>query len=218
LSEDLQKDTQKKIHEFGLVSQALERFTRVQQALKAQTYYDHPIDPVDKLISTVAVLNQRHQLLVQRRESIFRTHVFATNDVVYLRRTVGTEEDFKRVMEALARLLYDGSDAVVAPELRGKVKPKLPKVCYRDSRSLLPHLVALRNYYLHIPTDDAALATEHLRSAGDAFERYCEVRTPSGSDFERGRIRLLNEAITLVQRLVENLPLGDTLNADKLFS
>jgi hypothetical protein len=216
LPEDLKKVAQQEIRELGLESQALEKFTRIQRIVKAQTYHDL-IDPVDELISTVNVLNQRHQLLVQRREFIFRTHVFTTNDVVYLRRTVEAEEDFKRVIEALARLLYDGSDAVVAPELRGKVKPKLPKICYRDSRSLLLHIVALRNYYLHIPTDDEALATEHLRSAGDVFERYCEIRTPSGSDFERGRVRLLNEATTMVRRLIENLPLGDTLNADKLF-
>jgi hypothetical protein len=136
---------------------------------------------------------------------------------VYLCRTVKSEEDFKRVVEALARLLYDGSDAVVAPELRGKVKPKLPKVCYQDSRSLLLHLVALRNYYLHIPTEDMTLAEKHLRSAGDAFERYCGVRAPTDSDFERGRRCLLTEATTLVRWLTQNLPLGDHLSAEELF-
>jgi len=215
-SEGLKKAAQQEIYELDLKSQALEKFTGVQQVPKTSAFND-PVEPVDELASAIDVLNRRHQLMIKRREFIFRPHPFTTNDGVYLRRAVKSEEDFKRVVEALARLLYDGSDAVVTPQLRGKVKPKLPKVCYRDPRSLLPHLVALRNYYVHIPTDNEALAEEHLCSAGDAFECYCGARAPSGPDFEHGRICLLNNAITLVHRLTEKLPLGDHLSADELF-
>ncbi len=59
------------------------------------------------------------------------------NDGIYMRRSVTNERDFKLFVEALARLLYDGSEAVTSPELRGKVRPKLPKFCYKDDRSVL---------------------------------------------------------------------------------
>jgi hypothetical protein len=216
LPEDVKKAAQQEIHDLGLESQVLEQFTTVTQTRKTPLSHD-PIDPADELVSAIDVLNRRHQLLIGRREFIFRAYALSTNDGVYLRRTAKSEEDFKRVVEALARLLHDGSDAGVAPALRGKVKPKLPKVCYRDPRSLLHHLVALRNYYVHIPTDDMALAEEHLRSVGDAFERYCGMRAPTDSDFEHGRVCLLAEAATMVRRLAERLPLGDHLSVEELF-
>ena len=105
------------------------------------------------------------------------------NDGIYMRRSVANEREFKLFVEALARLLYDGSEAVTSPELRGKVKPKLPKFCYKDDRSVLVHLVALRNYYLHLQAPNSAVAEEHLRAIGSVFERYCGKRAPTHSDY-----------------------------------
>ena len=79
MPEDLKKAAQQEVHEFGLMSQALERFTTAKQALKTQISRD-PIDPVDELVSAIGTLNRRHQLLVERREFIFRPHALATND------------------------------------------------------------------------------------------------------------------------------------------
>jgi hypothetical protein len=180
---------------------------------------DHPLDPIEELATAVEELNRKYQLCVGRREWMIRSESLAGNDVIYLRRTILRERpDFKNFIEALARLLYDGSDAVVAPRLRGKAKPKLPRCCYQDPRSLLYRLVALRNYYIHLPTDDAGLAQEHLATVSDIFQLYAGVRAPEVVHLEQIRRRMLDEGVEFIHRLAANLPLDSNMLGDILFS
>jgi hypothetical protein len=174
-------------------------------------------DSITVLTCGIDELNRRHQLFVQRPELIFRMDAVTGNDGIYMRRGVTNERDFKMFVEALARLLYDGSEAVTSPELRGKVRPKLPKFCYKDDRSVLVHLVALRNYYLHLQAPDSAVAEGHLRAVGDVFERYCGKRAPTHPDFEQIRAGLLAAANRFVARLSEKLPIDDRLEPNDLF-
>lgn len=215
LTEAARKRALEEIHELDLARFIIER----GEDKSPVATVNHPLDPVEELTTVIEELNRKHQLLIGRREWIIRSEALAGNDVIYLRRTILTERpDFKNFIEALARLLYDGSDAVVAPEQRGKVKPKLPRCCYKDSRSPFPRLVALRNYYLHLPTDDAELAQTHLSAVGNIFQLYTGVRAPEVAHLEEVRERLLDEGIKLVRRLLSNLPLDPELPGDALFS
>lgn len=224
LTEEAKKRAQAEIQELDLAQFIIESgegkstVAKVSSIRAGTELSDHPLDPIEELTTAVEELNRKHQLLVARREWVIRSDALAGNDVIYLRRTILRERpDFKNFIEALARLLYDGSDAVVAPALRGKVKPRLPRCCYKDPRSLLYRLVALRNYYLHLPTDDAELAKLHLAAVGDIFLLYAGIRAPEAAHLEQVRKRLLDEGVELVRRLAANLPLDPDLPGDTLF-
>ena len=103
-------------------------------------------------------------------------------------------------------------------ELRGKVKPKLPKCCYKDDRSPIPRIVAFRNFHTHVQSSDPKVAAEHLEAAAGAFERYCGSRAPmAGDDYERTRLGLLKECVSFLMRLLGRVPLDPELPGDALF-
>jgi hypothetical protein len=176
------------------------------------------LDVADQLMSEIEGINARHQLLVKRVEWVFRTDRLAGNDGIYLRRHVDDREGFASFIGALARLMYDGSQGVVPPKLRGQVKPVLPGWCYKDSRSVVVDLLALRNYHTHLLAPDPQLAAEHLESAGDVFERYCKKRAPEAGDLETVRIGLLTSAVNFVKKLNELLPVQADLKSDDFFA
>jgi hypothetical protein len=179
---------------------------------------DEVADPIDQLTSAVQRLNRRHQLQQGKKELVIRADALVGNDSVYLRRRVKSDEDFNRSIMALTRLLYDGTNAVVAQEERGTIKPTLPKCCYRDPRSVVHHLVALRNYYTHLPSQSGELAEKHLRSVGDVFELYCSRRDPKLVDLEQVRTGLLQAAVRLVIRLESLWPLEADPDAEAVFA
>jgi len=173
---------------------------------------------VDEVEELVAKINERHQLSVGRPETVIRRSCMAGNDEVFLRRTITCRADFAVFAGALARLLYDGSEAVVAQELRGKVKPNLPKCCYKDDRSPIPRIVAFRNFHTHVQSADPKVAAKHLAAAAGAFERYCGSRAPmTGDDYERTRQGLLKDCVLFLVRLLARVPLDPELPADALF-
>jgi hypothetical protein len=174
-------------------------------------------DEVDELMKEIETVSERHRLLVGRDQYLFRREQLIGNDLVYLRRKVNDRGDFKHFIEALGRLLYDGSNGVVPPELRGKVKPTLPGWCYSDSRSVILHVTVLRNYAIHLAAPDADLEAEHLQSAGEVFEIYCHNRSPEGSDWEAIRGALVNASTDFMRRLNRSLPLRDDLRAADFF-
>jgi hypothetical protein len=174
-------------------------------------------DPADQLMIAVEEINHRQQLLAQRPEGVFRTDSLFGNDMIYLRRQVRDRESFVPFVQALCRLLYDGSNAVVSPQLRGKLKPVLPGWCYKDLRSVITQVMALRNYSTHLLERDPDIAAEHLRSAGDIFDQYCHKRAPETADFEIVRVGLLTTATRFVRRLNQFLPLSLELKADEFF-
>lgn len=172
------------------------------------------MDELDRLLATI---NERTQLETGVADYVFRRSQLGANDEVYLRRTVSDRDDFVVFIEALSRLLYDGSDGVVANALRGKVKPKLPGCCYRDERFPLVSLIALRNHHIHLQASDPELANRHLKSAGDAFEHFCGRRAPiDGAEYERVRLNLLRECIVMLKRLVRHVPLTHDMAAEVL--
>jgi hypothetical protein len=190
-----------------------------RQGMAGPSTYDAVVreedaSPLDDLIRAIAALNRRCELLAGKRGVVFRVDSLATNDGIYLRRTVRSEEDFKLVIEALARLLYDGSYGVVPAKLRGVAKPRLPSFCYNHPHSIITDIIGLRNYYVHLLAEHEAVAEEHLRSAGEAFERYCGIRAPRGEAFEVGRVNLLKRAAQLVERMIERWPLTDVKPED----
>jgi hypothetical protein len=183
-------------------------------SLVAEPTYDASED----LIREIEGINARHQLLVKRVEWVFRTDRLAGNDGIYLRRQIRDREAFDSFIGALSRLLYDGSQGVVPPKLRGQIKPVLPGWCYKDNRSVIVDLLALRNYHTHLLAPDPVLAAEHLQSAGDVFERYCQKRAPERGDLETVRIGLLAAAVRFVRRLNDLMPLAADLKAEQFFA
>lgn len=178
---------------------------------------DSADDQVEELLKQIQTVQERHRLFVGRHDYLFRLEQLIGNDLVFLRRQVSNRDGFKNFIEALGRLLYDGSNGVVAPELRGKVKPTLPSWCYSDVRSVILHVIALRNYSIHLPAPDAVVEAEHLRSAGDVFNLYCHKCSPDESDWEALRVGLIDASIDFMRRLNRCLPLRDTLQADQFF-
>ena len=174
-------------------------------------------DNVEQLMTAVEELNDRHQLILRRRDWVFRTDRLSGNDGIYLGRHVQGQEDLARFVGALCRLLYDGSQGVVAPQLRGRVKPVLRGWCYRDPRSVITHLIALRNYHTHLLAPDPVVAAEHLQATGEVFELYCGKRAPEVADLETVRVGLLTAATRFVSRLNQFLPLSCDLQADQFF-
>ena len=175
-------------------------------------------DSVEELIEAVHDLNRRHQRAAADPKPLIRADVFSTGDVILLRRIPHSEHEFKQFVEVLAKLLYDGTNGVVAPELRGKLKPTLPKCCYKDSRSVVVHLVCLRNYYVHLPAAEPDLAEKHLKDARSVLNCYAGTALPGPKEFEAARVRLLEGARLLVSRLNAHLPLDADQDADVLFS
>jgi hypothetical protein len=126
--------------------------------------------------------------------------------------------EFAEFITAFARLVYDGTNGVTSMADRGAVKPTLPSWCYRDHRSVIVHVIVLRNHYLHGLSPNATTAEEHLTSAGDVFEIYAAKRVPDDEDFAAIRVRMLAAATRLVDRLAAHVPVRDVVNAEAVFA
>ena len=96
--------------------------------------------------------------------------------------------------------------------------PTLLSWCYRDQRSVIVHVIALRNHYLHGLSPNDTTAEEHLASAGDVFQLYAGKRVPDDRDFAAMRVRMLAAATRLVDRLAANVPVRDATNAEAVFA
>lgn len=183
----------------------------------AQQDAEHQIDPVTVLEVAVLRLNHRQQLATGRPDEVIRS-CRQVNDPVVLRQPPSNESQFADFIAAMSRWLYDGTSGVTSAADRGMVTPALPKWCYRDHRSVIVHVIVLRNHYLHGLSRNASTAEEHLASAGDVFELYEAKRLPDDEDFAAIRLRLLAAATRFVDRLAAHVPVRDAVDAEAVFT
>jgi len=125
---------------------------------------------------------------------------------------------FAEFICAFARLMYDGTNSVASVVDRGVVRPTLPSWCYRDQRSVIAHVIVLRNHYLHALSPNETTAEEQLTSAGDVFELYVAKRLPDDEDFAAIRVRMLAAATRLVDRLAAHVPVREAVNAEAVLA
>jgi hypothetical protein len=173
-------------------------------------------DPLTALEVAVLRLNHRQQLITGRPDEVVR-NCRQIHDPIFLRRSPRNELEFAEFITAFARMVYDGTNGVANVADRGKLKPTLPWWCYRDERSVIAHVIALRNHYLHGLSPNETTAEEHLTSAGDVFELYVAKRLPDDDDFAAIRVGMLTAATRLVNRLAAHVPVRDAANADSVF-
>jgi len=185
---------------------------------EADTPLSEDNDLYDELARVLEELNRRNELELGVPGKLFRTDQLVGDDEIFLRRHIKDRESFAQMISALTRLVYDGSDGVVPPEARGRIKPRLPTWCYGDSRSLITQAIALRNHCTHIQAPDPRIAAEHLRAAGDIFFQYTRKRAPERTDWDTLRVGLLRKTIEFLLRLHACLPLQPDLDADRCFS
>jgi hypothetical protein len=173
-------------------------------------------DSLTALEVSVLRLNHRQQLITGRPDEVVRNcrQIF---DPIFLRRSPRNELEFAEFITAFARLVYDGTNGVASLADRGTVKPTLPWWCYRDERSVIAHVIALRNYYLHALSPNETTAEEHLTSAGDVFELYVAKRLPDDEDFAAIRVRMLTAATRFFDRLAAHVPVRGAVNAETVF-
>ena len=174
-------------------------------------------DPLTALEVSVLRLNHRQQLITGRPDEVVRNcrQIF---DPIFLRRSPRNELEFAEFITAFARLVYDGTNGVASVVDRGTVKPTLPSWCYRDHRSVIVHVIVLRNHYLHGLSPNATTAEEHLTSAGDVFELYVAKRLPDDEDFAAIRVGMLTAATRLVDGLAAHVPLRDAVDAEAVLT
>ena len=137
---------------------------------------------------------------------------------IFLRRSPRNELEFAEFITAFGWFLYDGTNGVASAADRGTVTPTLPKRCYRDHRSVIVHVIVLRNYYLHALSPNVTTAAEHLASASDVFELYVAKRLPDDTAFAAMRVGMLTAATRFVDRLAAHVPVGDAVNAEAVFA
>jgi hypothetical protein len=178
---------------------------------------DLRLDSVTALEVAVLRLNHRQQLITGCPGEVVRS-CRQIHDPIFLRRSPRNEREFAEFITALGRWLYDGTSGVASVRDRGVVKPTLPSWCYRDHRSVIVHVIVLRNHYIHGLSPNETTAEEHLVSAADVFEIYTAKRVPDDRDFVAIRIRLLAAAIELVNRLAAHVPVRDAVNAEVVFT
>jgi hypothetical protein len=169
-------------------------------------------DPLTALEVAVLRLNHRQQLATGCPDAVVRS-CRQVHDPIVLRRHPLNELQFVEFIAALGRLLYDGTNGVTSVQDRGAVKPTLPSWCYRDHRSVIVHVIVLRNYYLHALSPNKSTAEEHLASAGDVFQLYGAKRVPDDLDFAAIRIRMLDAATRLINRLAARVPVRNATAA-----
>jgi hypothetical protein len=174
-------------------------------------------DPLTALEVSVLRLNHRQQLVTGCPSEVVRS-CRQIHDPIFLRRSPCNEREFAEFITALGRWLYDGTNGVTSAPDRGVVTPTLPKWCYRDHRSVIVHVIVLRNHYLHGLSPNEITAEEHLTSAGDVFELYVAKRLPDDDDFAAIRVGMLTAATRLVDRLAAHVPVRDAVNADAVFA
>lgn len=174
-------------------------------------------DPLTALEVSVLRLNHRQQLITGRPDEVVR-NCRQIHDPIFLRRSPRNELEFAEFITAFARLVYDGTNGVASVMDRGVVKPTLPSWCYRDDRSVIVHVIVLRNYYLHGLSPNEITAEEHLTSAGNVFELYVAKRLPDDDDFAAIRVGMLTAATRLVDRLAAHVPVRDAVNAERVFA
>ena len=174
-------------------------------------------DPLTNVEVAVLRLNHRQRLATGSPDAVIRS-CHQVNDPIALRRPPLNEPQFAEFVAALGRWLYDGTDAVTSVLDRGVVKPTLPSWCYRDPRSVIVHVIALRNHYLHGLSPNETTAAEHLTSAGDVFQLYAGKRVPDDQDFAAIRVRMLAAAARLVDGLAAQVPVRDSMNAEAVFA
>ena len=174
-------------------------------------------DPVTALEVAVLRLNHRQQLITGCPGEVVRS-CQQIHDPIFLRRSPRNEREFAEFITALGRWLYDGTNGVTSVQDRGAVKPTLPSWCYRDHRSVVVHVIALRNHYLHGLSPNDTTAAEHLASAGDVFQIYTAKRVPDDRDFAAMRVRLLAAATRLVNWLAAHVPVREAANAETVFT
>ena len=162
-------------------------------------------------------LNHRQQLATGRPDEVIRS-CRQVNDPIVLRQPPLSESEFADFIAAMSRWLYDGTSAVTSAADRGTVTPTLPKRCYRDHRSVIVHVIVLRNHYLHGLSRNVRTAEEHLASAGDVFELYGAKRALDDGDFAAMRINLLDAATRFVNRLAAHVPVRTAVNAEAVFT
>jgi hypothetical protein len=88
----------------------------------------------------------------------------------------------------------------------------------QDHRSVIVHVIVLRNHYLHGLSPNETTAGEHLTSVGDVFEMYAAPRVPNDDDFAAIRVGMLTAATRLVDRLATHVPVRDAVNAEAVFA
>ncbi|HVO25751.1 MAG TPA: hypothetical protein VMW56_19200 [Candidatus Margulisiibacteriota bacterium] len=161
-------------------------------------------------------LHHRQQLITGRPDEVIR-NCRQIHDPIFLRRSPRNELEFAEFITAFGRFLYDGTNGVTCAADRGTVTPTLPKCCYRDHRSVIVHVIVLRNYYLHGLSPNSTTVEEHLTSAGDVFELYLAKRLPDDDDFAAMRVGMLTAATQLVDQLAAHVPVRDAVNAEAVF-
>jgi hypothetical protein len=174
-------------------------------------------DPLTALEVSVLRLNHRQQLVTGCPSEVVRS-CRQIHDPIFLRRSPCNEREFAEFITALGRWLYDGTNGVTSAPDRGVVTPTLPKWCYRDHRSVIVHVIVLRNHYLHGLSPNEITAEEHLTSAGDVFELYVAKRLPDDEEFAAIRVRMLAAATRLVDRLATHVPVRDAVDAEAVFA
>lgn len=174
-------------------------------------------DPLTVLEVSVLRLNHRQQLITGRPDEVVR-NCRQIHDPIFLRRSPRNEREFAEFITALGRWLYDGTNGVTSAPDRGTVTPTLPKWCYRDHRSVIVHIIMLRNHYLHGLSPNESTAEEHLASASDVFQTYATKRVPDDGDFAAIRVRVLAAATRLVNWLAAHVPVRDAVNAPAVFT
>lgn len=190
----------------------------IAEAQNPEPHHDAvTVDPVTALEVAVLRLNHRQQLITGRPDEVVRS-CRQIHDPIFLRRSPCNEPEFAEFIIALGRWLYDGTNGVTSALDRGTVTPTLPKWCYRDYRSVIVHVVVLRNHYLHGLSPNDTTVEEHLASVGDVFQIYAAKRVPDDRDFAAIRVRVLAAATRLVSRLAAHLPVRDAVNAEAVFT
>jgi hypothetical protein len=174
---------------------------------RAPQLYD---DLLTALEVAVLRLNHRQQLVTGCAAEVVRS-CRQIHDPIFLRRSPRNEREFSEFITALARLLYDGTNGVTSAADRGTVTPTLPGWCYRDHRSVILHVIVLRNHYLHGLSPNETTAEEHLASAGDVFEIYTSKRVADDRDFAAVRVRMLEAATRLMNQLAAHVPVRDAI-------
>lgn len=174
-------------------------------------------DPLTALEVAVLRLNHRQQLATGRPDEVIRS-CRQVNDPIVLRQPPLNESEFADFIAAMSRWLYDGANGVTSAADRGTITPTLPSWCYRDHRSVIVHVIVLRNHYLHALSPNESTAEEHLASAGDVFQIYAGRRVPDDRDFAAMRVSILGAATRFINRLAAHVPVRNVVNAEAVFT